>query len=373
MNQKSIRIVADAHIWCAKEAFSEFEGYQTTLQTLENKDIKPESIRDVDILLTRSSTKVNQVLLDGSQVRFAATATIGDDHYDKAYLERQGITFASAAGSSTESVIEYMIAVLEQLKKLGKLSYEADTLGIIGVGRIGGLLEKVCADIGLEVELNDPPRQQSEQHRKFRELEYLLKYADVLTLHTPLIKEGEFHTHHLIGSSELDQFKGKGIINAARGACLDNTALLNWLNDDDSRFAVLDCWEGEPNINLDLLNHPQVVIATPHIAGHSLDGKAANTYFIYKHLCDYLQVKPAWNPEEYLPEIDAKALPSGFSETILVSALYPITNDHNAMREAGKNEDTFSQWFQDYRRHYPIRRSWKKSLAQSEYDEDLFY
>ena len=355
------------------EAFSSFEGYNTSLKTLENKDITAASIQDADILLTRSATKVNQALLEGSQIRFAATATIGDDHYDKAYLEQHGITFASAAGSSTESVIEYMIAVLEQLKKLGMVSYEADTLGIIGVGRIGGLMEKVCADIGLEVELNDPPRQQTEEQRKFRELEYLLKYADILTLHTPLIKEGEFQTHHLIGSPELEQFKGRGIINAARGACLDNAALLNWLNEDDSRFAVLDCWEGEPHVNLNLVNHPQVVIATPHIAGHSLDGKAANTYYVYKHLCDFLEVTPVWNPEAYLPEIDTMALPSSQNEAALIDAFYPIMNDHLAMREAGRNEDTFSQWFQNYRRHYPVRRSWKKLLAHGEYNEGLFY
>ncbi|MDX8387583.1 MAG: 4-phosphoerythronate dehydrogenase [Ghiorsea sp.] len=371
---KKLRIISDANIWGAEHAFETLSEYHVQLEILEHHEITPERVKDIDILLVRSSTKVNQGLLEGSSVRFVGTATIGDDHVDKEYLHKQGIVFSSAAGSSTESVVEFMLASFFQLEYKGKLSFQDDALGIIGVGRIGSLLDTACSKLGFKTLFNDPPRQLAEGSNNFHSLDYVLEHADVLTLHTPLIKEGEFKTTLLIGEQELKQFKGKALINAGRGPCLDNTALLDWLNKDDTRFAVLDCWENEPSINLSLLDHPQVLIATPHIAGHSLDGKAANTYFVYRDLCAYLKVKPTWDTETNLPVIPNTDLKGELIKAEISKQLYPIQQDTSAMKQEGHQADTFITWFRQYRRHYPVRRSWKKTLAEHpNYDEGLFF
>ena len=358
----SKKLVVDSFVWGAKEAFAPLGE----LSLLPHQDINAQAIQDADILITRSSTQINQTLLQGSSVRFVGTATIGDDHVDKAYLKARNIVFSSAAGSSTQSVVEYMLAVFFTLEDMGKLSFSNDKLGIIGVGRIGGLLNKACEKLGLQTLLNDPPRGLNTS------LDDILETADILTLHTPLTHDGEYPTYHLIGEAELAKFQGRGIINAGRGACVDNAALLNWLNQDKEHFAVLDCWEGEPNIHLDLLKHPQVLIATPHIAGHSLDGKAPNTYFVYKDLCAFLQVPPSWDMQAALPKIETNGLPQGLNQPDLALTMYPIGQDTLAMKQVASKND-FKTWFINYRRNYPVRHSWKKLLAASGYDKDIFF
>jgi len=370
-SSNALRVIADANIWGIQHAFSTFNKNNVQLEVLEQHEITANRIKNADILLVRSSTTINQSLLAGSPVRFVGTATIGDDHVDQTYLHGHHITFSSAAGSSTESVVEYMLASFYALEQQKAISFSTDKLGIIGVGRIGSLLQTACKNIGFETLLNDPPKQRQKPTKSFHELSYLLKHADILTLHTPLCQDGEFPTQHLLGKKELQQFQGKGIINAGRGACLDNSALLDWLNADTSRFAALDCWENEPHINLTLLNHPQVLIASPHIAGHSLDGKAANTLFIFRDLCDFLQVDMTWDIEDNLPNITQNFITTPVDNQTLAQQLYPIIQDHQAMKKAGEGESqskdkaaiNFSSWFKNYRRHYPIRRSWKKTLA----------
>jgi len=366
MKKDCLHIIADANIWGAQSAFSGISNLDIHLQVLDHHDIHAASIKDADILLTRSSIQANQSLLEGSNVRFVGTATIGDDHVDKLYLQSQAITFSSAAGSSTDAVVEYMLASFFTLEKQGRFDLTKDRLGIIGVGRIGGLLDKACTQLGLHTMLNDPLRGLSTS------LDAVLEKSDILTLHTPLTYEGEDATYHLIGETELAKFKGKGILNAGRGACLDNQALLNWLNQDDQHYAVLDCWENEPNINLELLKHPQVLIATPHIAGHSLDGKSANTYFVYKDLCDFLDVSPSWDMQAALPDIQPNTLDKNLNKSELALAMYPIHQDTTAMKQAA-SENSFKAWFSGYRKNYPIRRSWAKVLAANHYDKDIFF
>ncbi|WP_051938161.1 4-phosphoerythronate dehydrogenase [Ghiorsea bivora] len=361
-----LTIIADSNIWGVNDAFQTLEGLNISLRTLPLQQIDASQLNTADVLLTRSGIQIDEALLHNSPVRFVGTATIGDDHVDKLYLQSQAITFTSAAGSSTQSVVEYMLTVFFTLENMGKLSFSKDKLGIIGVGRIGSLLNQACGKLGLETLLNDPPRGLNTS------LDDALETADILTLHTPLTHDGEHATHHLLDADKLSQFKGKGIINAGRGACIDNQALLDWLNQDVERFAVLDCWENEPNIYLDLLNHAQVLIATPHIAGHSLDGKAANTYFIYKDLCDFLQISPTWSMQAALPDIAVGALSANMSKSELALAMYPIDADTQAMKQAGKS-DNFKAWFSSYRKNYPVRRAWDKVLAIHNLDKELFF
>ncbi|MDX8397673.1 MAG: 4-phosphoerythronate dehydrogenase [Mariprofundaceae bacterium] len=366
---RRLSIVADQMIWGVREAFSSLPGFEVDLTILEGAKIEAKHLDRADILLTRSKTKVNEALLKKSAIQFAATATIGDDHYDKAWLDQQGISWATAAGSSTESVVEYVLASLFELHRQKKIDLLNMTLGIVGVGRIGGLLGKVCKNLGIRVLCNDPPLQRETGAAEFIPLDQLLVQADVLSLHTPLIRDGLDQTEHLLGSTELAQFQGCGIINAARGECLDNIALLEWLDGCKGAFTVLDCWENEPNIHQDLLAHPNCLVATPHIAGHSLDGKAANTQYIYDALCQFLSIKPIWNASAALPKISSC---NGFTKAKYLNDwveqgldLYPILKDHDALRSIllkPKSERASS--FVSLRRDYPVRRSWSKQSSQ---------
>jgi len=362
-----LRIVADAHIWGVEAAFSSLPGFDVQLRTLEARDINRAALSHADVLITRSGTRVNQALIGGSPLRFAATATIGDDHYDKNYLNQQGVAWANAAGSSTDSVIEYMLTVLLELHARQCLDLRTARLGIIGAGRIGGGLADICTAMGIPCLLNDPPRARAEGADGFIKLQDMLQEADILSLHTPLNKEGEDCSVHLLDAEKLSTFKGTGIINAGRGACLDNAALLQWLDMDSKRFAVLDCWEEEPAASPALLAHPQLIIGTPHIAGHSLDGKAANTLYAYRALCQWLGIEPDWHPEDSLP---APSLPLNIpcEEDVwsnlhrAATALYPIMQDDAALRGSGaeKEPDEGGARFTAYRRHYPVRRGWHR-------------
>ncbi len=360
-----LTIVADANIWGVEAACSSLPGYDVDLRILENKKINHAAVRDANILLTRSFTRVNADLLAGSSIRFAGTATIGDDHYDKEYLQTHGIAFANAAGSSTGSVIEYMITALLSLHSHSLINIPESTLGIIGAGRIGSALARRCHAMGMKVLLNDPPRARLEGNSAFVSLNELLDQADILSLHTPLIREGLDKTTHLLNHDRLEQFSGHTLINAARGACVDNRALYEWLDKNTHHIAALDCWEHEPGVSGKLLAHPQMVMATPHIAGHSLDGKAANTLYIYRALCDWLGIRPTWNIEDELPANNQPVDIAGEDDpltTLFMAAqsLYPLHHEHETMKSwASLPAEARGVAFTNYRRNYPVRRAWE--------------
>ena len=361
----ALKIIADAHIWGVESAFSSLPGFDVDLTVLENSRIKPDAVRQADILLTRSSTRVHAGLLEGSCVRFAGTATIGDDHYDKAWLDQAGIAWANAAGSSTGSVVEYMVAALLYLHEQQRISIPDSCIGIIGAGRIGSKVEAICRAMGMQVVVNDPPRARNEGKAHFCSLHELLQQADLITLHTPLIREGADCTRHLLNSARLRQFDGRGVINAARGACVDNHALLQWLDDKPERFAAVDCWEHEPHPEQRLFSHAGMAVATPHIAGHSVDGKAANTWFIYKALCAFLHIEPAWNMRDHLPTPPSPHTIAAQGDCwhqlhSAASHLYALEQDHQTMQSwSDLSACELPNAFTGYRRHYPVRRAWR--------------
>jgi erythronate-4-phosphate dehydrogenase len=368
MGKATLNIVADGHVWGAEHAFRALYGHDVNLRILPASALDAAAVRDADILLVRSSTRVDAALLAGSRVRFVATATIGDDHVDKGWLSRQGIAFASAAGSSTGSVLEYMVALFLHLHHQGLLPLPGTTLGVIGAGRIGREVVRLAEALGMRVLVNDPPRARQEGAAGFVDLDTLLHEADLLTLHTPLIRQGEDATLHLLDRERLARFHGRGIINAARGACVDNRALADWLDGDDSRFAALDCWEGEPAVSARLLSHPQLVVATPHIAGHSLDGKAANTEAVYRALCRFLRIEPAWAATDDLPAcqlVHAVNCNHDIWQGLYAAAMsmYPLVNDHAAFVSWLMMADPAGE-FVRFRRNYPVRRAWSRQQVR---------
>ncbi|MDX8393809.1 MAG: 4-phosphoerythronate dehydrogenase [Mariprofundales bacterium] len=372
--QSTTNIVADESIWGVEAYFSQINGCLINKYVLAANKISHARLLEyqADVLLTRSSVQVNASMLAGTNVSFVATATVGDDHIDKEYLQKQGIVFASAAGSSTDSVVEYMLAALLWLDASEYMPLTTTTLGIIGAGRIGSKTALMAKQLDMAVLCNDPPRARQETGAQLVELDYLLAHADIISLHTPLTNSGKDATKHLIDAAALAYFGehgGYGLINAGRGALVDNKALLTWLNANEQRFAILDCWENEPNPLPELLHHQQVLLATPHIAGHSLDGKANNTQYIYDALCQYLgiiegtkhKVKNIMQTMQ-LNNIARNEKQYFFNSlATVISYLYDIKADDIRMRTAmplNINNTQQAVAFRQLRKFYPVRRGW---------------
>jgi erythronate-4-phosphate dehydrogenase len=268
-----MRIVADANIPCVEEAFEAFGE----VVVLPGRAITAEAVREAEVLLVRSVTPVNESLLAGSRVRFVATATIGTDHVDSGYLARRGIGFASAAGCNANAVAEYVVAALLELAQRHRYRLRDRTLGVIGVGNVGSRVVRYARALGMRVLRNDPP---------LGLLEPALQ-ADIVTLHVPL----DATTRHMLGWENL---RGFTLINTARGAVVDNAALLKALDANRIAAAVLDVWENEPQVMPELLD--VVDLGTPHIAGYSWDGKINGTRMIYEACCRYFGWPASWRP-----------------------------------------------------------------------------
>jgi len=233
-------------------------------------------VADADALIVRTRTECNSRLLEGSMVRFVATATIGYDHLDTAWLDSAGIKWVNAPGCNSGSVMQYITAILFFIASTRSLDLRSMTLGVVGVGNVGSKVVRAARAIGMRVLQNDPPRQRQEGGNEFCPLKKLLAESDILTLHVPLTLEGTDSTSHLINSTNLPMLRKNCIlINSSRGEVVDNTALREALSSKILAGAVLDVWEGEPETDRRLVELTD--IATPHIAGYSVDGKANAT------------------------------------------------------------------------------------------------
>ena len=235
------------------------------------QDIDAAMVKDADALMVRTRTWCNADLLQGSQVKMIATATIGYDHIDRNYCDKHNIQWVNAPGCNAYAVVQYVFVALITLAEREGVNLQDKTLGIVGVGNVGRRIAHFAKKLGMNVLLNDPPREESEGKGDFVSLDTIQHEADIITFHTPLIQEGRYPTYHLCDEHFLRHLERRPIlVNAARGEVTDSLALLSVRN--AYRALVIDCWEHEPNINLDLL--AQADLATFHIAGYSLEGKA---------------------------------------------------------------------------------------------------
>jgi len=223
------------------------------------------------VLLVRSETKVDESLLRGNGVKFVGTATIGTDHVDVDYLGREGIAFASAPGCNSNAVVQYVFSALFTLAQRNGFKLKGKTLGVVGVGNIGSKIVRVGQKLGMNVLQNDPPRERISHDPEFRSLNELM-ISDFITIHVPYTKSGSDPTHHLFNGERLTAMRpGSLIVNTSRGAVVDNAALKAALTAGRPGAAVLDVWEGEPDIDIELL--AKCAIGTQHIAGYSIDGR----------------------------------------------------------------------------------------------------
>lgn len=246
------------------------------VEYLPGKVTTAELVKDADALVTRTRTKCNADLLEGSAVKMIATATIGYDHIDTAYCKEAGIEWVNAPGCNSWSVNQYLMAALHTLAKAKKLRLSDLTIGVVGAGNVGSKVANSCKIIGMNVLVNDPPRQRAEGEAGFSSLAEIQEKADIITFHTPLTREGNDKTFHLADEAFLSQCKsGLIFINSSRGEVMDTAAIKDGLKTGQISEAIIDCWEDEPNIDAELLS--KAFISTPHIAGYSKDGKANGT------------------------------------------------------------------------------------------------
>ncbi len=351
-----MKIVCDKNVVLGGEAFAGLGD----VSILNGRTLRAEDVKDADILIVRSTTKVNAALLNGSQVRFCGSAVIGTDHLDIPYLEGHHIAWASAPGCNAESVANYFTAALLQTG----IPLAGKTVGIIGVGHVGKRIAAKAEALGLRVICNDPPRTaiaSDTEAQCFIPLEELLKQADIVTVHTPLTADGPYPTHHLINAETLALMKpGAVFINAARGAIVDTPALLDALKAHRIEHAIIDCWEDEPLYSVELLHRAH--IATPHIAGHSYEGKVNGTKQVYLAACEHFGMMPDYPfdlPEPPVPRVEVDALNRPDEEVLreIVLTVYNIIEDDQTMRAGCTDDHTTRRQAFDYQRSsYPIRR-----------------
>lgn len=362
-----MKIAADQNIPFVKECFSSIG--QVELHA--GRQIRPETVKDADVLLVRSITPVHESLLAGSRVKFVATATIGMDHIDRQYLKRAGIGFASAPGSNANSVAEYATAALLTLGKKYKFALEGKSIGIVGVGHVGSKVDAKCRALGMRTVLNDPPLQRRTGDEKYRPLEEALA-CDFVTLHTPLTREGQDRTFHLADERFFSAMKRKaGFINTARGGVMDTAALKAAMAEGKPGGVALDVWENEPDVDAGLLR--KVDLSTPHIAGYSFDGKVNGLLMIYRAACEYFGLEAKHTEQDFLPapEVSDIAITREQMtqpvEQILhetVQEVYAINRDDFNMREMLLvPEAERGAFFDRLRKEYPVRREFQNTIV----------
>lgn len=360
-----MRIVADANIPFVRECLSSVGD----VQVLSGRDITPEVVARADALLVRSITPVNERLLAGSAVRFVGTATIGFDHVDVAYLERSGIGFASAPGSNANSAAEYVIAGLLEIARRRDIPLEGKSIGVVGVGNVGGRVARKCEALGMRVLRNDPPLQRQTGDPKYVPIEALYD-CDFITFHTPLTREGADKTFHLADGGFFARLQpGAVFVNASRGAVVESEALKAAIRAGRLQAVALDVWEGEPNIDVQLLE--MVDLGTPHIAGYSFDGKVAGMIMIYRSLCEHFKLKPKLDLKDFLPvpEIPRLEVETGTDrdEEVLARVaerIYSIARDDRDMRQiAQQPPEGRGRFFDGLRKNYPVRREFQNTTV----------
>ncbi|MCC5879848.1 MAG: 4-phosphoerythronate dehydrogenase [Idiomarina sp.] len=312
-------------------------------------------LANADVLLVRSITQVNEALLAlAPHLKFVGTATIGREHLDETALQKRGIHYVSSPGANADSVGEYVLTALLALAQKHSLRLAEQRVAIIGAGNTGQAAGRRLTGLGLNVEYYDPPRAAREPDFQSIALARALS-ADIISVHVPLSQQCQHGTHHLFNRQRIDALKtDQVLINASRGAVIDNQALLERLQ-RDSLLVVLDVWEGEPEIITDLL--PLIEIATPHIAGHSLNGKVRGTQMLYDACAEFFawrEAKPDWSalfPQPSPYGWSCEKMPSQSTLTDWALQNYDIWADDARMRAEG----TCAAGFDRLRRDYPVR------------------
>ncbi len=345
-----------------------FEGVAEVVYLAGSKTT-PEVVKDANAIVTRTRTICNEKLLAGSSVNFIATATIGYDHIDTDYCNAAGIKWTNAPGCNSKSVEQYIASTLMVLAERKNLQLKDLTIGVVGVGNVGSKVARISKLFGMQVLKNDPPRERAEGSAEFISLKQVMDEADIITLHVPLETKGEDATFHLGNAEFFSALKKKPVlINSCRGEVVDTLAVKDALKNGLISAFVCDCWENEPDIDLELLAMTE--IATPHIAGYSKDGKATGTEMSVHAISKYFNLGlENWHPsgveQPTSPIFELNG--DGLSEQQIVSKAilhtYDIRNDDQDFR---KNTVQFEQLRGDYptRREFPAFTIVPKNIGE---------
>lgn len=358
-----MNIVADENIPFACELFSELGS----VTLLSGREIKKSDLKTCDALLIRSVTKVNAELLDDTPVKFVGTCTIGEDHLDVKYLKNNNISYASAPGCNANSVVQYVICALLELKRLDA----SCRMAIVGGGNVGKRIYKMFTALGFDCIVVDPflSKDMQENLCSFNEV----FHCDIVCLHAPLTTTGPHPTYHMFGYDELKKMKpGALLLNAGRGGVIDNTALLTFLSEssqsekNNSLHVVLDVWENEPEINKALFEY--LALGTPHIAGYSFEGKTNGTIMSFCSLAKALGKSIEWIEQK---TTELKLNKFGEARSIAVSSVgeaikasYDIREDNDCLKGA---LSSLPKSFDLLRKNYHQRREFSHYLI--DFDE----
>jgi erythronate-4-phosphate dehydrogenase len=311
-----------------------------------------------DGLIIRTRTICNAALLEGTPVKFIATATIGYDHIDTEYCSKNGIHWFHAPGCNASSVRQYVASALSTFALTHHFSLRGRKIGIIGVGHVGSKVAQLTEALGMVPLLNDPPRERNENVSGFVSLEEIQESADIITFHVPLTYEGPDRTFHMADSLFFKKLKKNPLlINTSRGPVVETEAVKSAIRSHEISGFAADVWESEPDLDLELMKMAD--IATPHIAGYSVEGKANGTaacvrnasrffnFGIYEWYPSFLPL-----PEKPIIEINTrdKTEEQAIFEAILAS--YDVMKDDANFRKDPSQ-------FENLRNHYPVRREFE--------------
>ncbi|MGK0598930.1 4-phosphoerythronate dehydrogenase PdxB [Yokenella regensburgei] len=349
-----MKILVDENMPYARELFSRLGE----VKAVAGRPLPMEALDDADALMVRSVTKVNASLLEGKGVKFVGTATAGTDHVDEAWLQQAGIGFSAAPGCNAIAVVEYVFSSLLMLAERDGFALADRTVGIVGVGNVGGRLQKRLEALGIKTLLCDPPRADNGEEGNFLPLDTLVEQADILTFHTPLFKDGPYKTLHLADDALLRRLKpGTILINACRGPVVDNAALLARLQAGQALSVVLDVWEPEPNLSVELL--ARVDIGTSHIAGYTLEGKARGTTQVFEAYSEFIGNPQQVALDSLLPaaEFGKITLHGPLCQATLkrlIHLVYDVRRDDAPLRKVAGIPGEFDK----LRKNYKERREW---------------
>jgi len=347
----SLSIVVDEQIPLAEKIFSIFG----TVHLVDGRTITNSLIKDADILLVRSVTKVDESLLRNTNVKFLGTATSGIDHIDVDYLKASKIFFSYSPGSNSRSVAEYVLNSLIMAKTASHPSFSEMKIGIIGYGNIGSKVKKNMDIFGSSSLLNDPILYEKTKDKSLANLEHVLE-SDVITMHVPLTRDGAHPTYNLVDENFLDQLKSNVIfINTSRGEVVDEDALLSFKKRNPKSTIVLDVWRNEPQINTELLK--QAFIRTPHIAGYSYEGKIKATRSLFNDLNDFYRTNfsfsALFNQKNIIlsPKINSLE----YTAESIISQHWNILEDNISLSYCNLEKDERGKHFDSLRKNYPTR------------------
>jgi len=362
-----VKILADQNIPCVANAFRDL-GVVTLMP---GREIKREHLSECECLIIRTVTRVDATLLDDTPVEFVGTATIGTDHIDLDYLAKSNIGYSNAAGCNAEGASEYVVSglfALAQSKDFDPLQLKA---GIVGFGNVGSRLHQKLDTLGIECLVCDPPLQEAgTSSQDFVDLDTILRECNFISLHVPLTHAGQHPTFHLLDSVQLQRLAADCLlVNAARGEVVNNKALLDVLQRRGDLLVFLDTWENEPNLSRELLL--RVDLATPHIAGYSVEGRLRGTQMVLDAASDHFNLSSNWHmtqqfpPDKHLNLKTTNSNPSAWHN--LFYQHFDIWRDHAAFTVGSDLDDaSFARHFDALRRVYPDRLEYERFIVQQQ-------